>query len=91
MAASRLRDSFRQTLVDVSAKPLHARGTLAVPFVHTIQTHLSFELTPSELKKATRNLPPKVLAHLQNAARESVVTSLVRPAGTVGQDLRMLA
>jgi superfamily II DNA or RNA helicase len=76
LSAARLRDSFCRTLVDVSAEPLHAQGILAVPYLHTIQTHQSLELTPAELKKAKGDLPPQVLAHLQNAARDSLVTRL---------------
>lgn len=76
LAAARLRDSFQQTLIDVSAEPLHAQGILAVPYLHTIQTYQSLELTLAELKKARGDLPPEVLAHLQNAARDGLVTRL---------------
>ncbi|NQW73576.1 MAG: DEAD/DEAH box helicase family protein [Actinobacteria bacterium] len=76
LAAARLRDSLQRTLVDVSAESLHAQGILATPYLHTIQTHQALELTPAELKKAKGDIPPEIVAHLQNAARDGLVTRL---------------
>lgn len=82
LAAARLRRRFPTVVAQVSTDQLHARGILAVPVLHTVNTHERLELTGAEQKIAKRDLPPAVLQRLQTDARDSLLVRTWRSRHT---------
>lgn len=73
VAAERLRSRFPRMVAQVSIDELHARRILAVPVLHTVDTHQQLELTPAELRLANGDLPPTVLRQLKTTARDQLL------------------
>ncbi len=75
-ARQRLRATFPVLLKSISQEELHARGVLATPILHTVDSGMQIHLTRTEVQQARADLPPSVLRQFDRETRDRLVVDL---------------
>lgn len=71
----RFRETFPREIYRISPEELHARGVLATPVLHTLDTGVHLELSANERKLVGDDLPPSVLRKLATRERDRIVVN----------------